>query len=166
MSKSKRRGTNEESPMTLTEFGKAIGITRWGVHKAIKTGRIPAEAVGLDRGKQYIKLPSLAARWWAESTSIVGRRSDAVDFSNLPEDVLAARKLRDLKLAQVAQARADYFNRAQPRAGIVSKNVVLAALASACRDELDSWGDRGTKRRLSAAVRRIQEKVKKEMGVE
>src|SRR5690606_16963792 len=86
MSKSKRRETSEESTMPRTEFGKAIGITRWGVHKAIKTGRIPAEAVGLERGKQYIKLPSLAARWWAESTSIVGRKSEVFDFEGLPED--------------------------------------------------------------------------------
>ena len=82
--------------------------------------------------------------------------------------MLAARKLRDLKLAMYAdyKLRELVADNDAARKEVVNKDVVLAALASACRDELDSWGDRGTKRRLSAAVRRIQEKVKKEMGVE
>lgn len=149
--------------MTLTEFGRALGITRWAIHKAIKSGRIPPDAVGLDRGKQYIKNPALAARWWASSTGVAGRKSRDISIDWLPEDVLAARKLRDMRLAEFAKVKTNELlkNADSIREDVV--NVVIASLDSACREALDSWEDRGTKRKLSITLSNLQKKVREEL---
>lgn len=57
--------------VSLREFGRSIGVSGEAVRKAIKSGRIPAAALGTNasNGRPEIRDPDLARRSWGDNTN-------------------------------------------------------------------------------------------------
>lgn len=57
--------------VSLREFGREIGVSGEAVRKAIKSGRIPAEALGTNpnNGRPEIRDVALARRSWGDNTN-------------------------------------------------------------------------------------------------
>lgn len=58
--------------VSLREFGRSIGVSGEAVRKAIKTGRIPKEALGknANNGRPEIINPELARSAWGDNTNV------------------------------------------------------------------------------------------------
>lgn len=158
---------SNRKPVSLTAFGRMIGITEGAVRKAIKSGRIPQDALTTVNGKTKIADVGMAATAWATNSAAnrIGLGDIEQPDEELPPEVAMARKHRYERHALWLKVKAlEAYQRTQlTDRELVNRDVALATLFEVQNEMLESAPRHRRaqmKQTLDAFRQRAQSKLK------